>query len=231
MRRAPSKKSIERRKNPRKSAARGSKSASPSASPSVSLQNSLPHASTEKVQSTEELCQNCAKDLKGSLRALFVEEEIGRIFCTESCIASYFTPEIERLEKGFFKRLSPSDLSSDEREQFAHLRWITLQEPDEVWREKTIAGDYRYTLISEFEPSQKKVWCICICLFLRGEPSFLYLAFTTLNAAMSNYYRKGEQLIGMFSRKRRLKRRQFKRKPKPRAKNPLHLTTNRQLIV
>jgi len=31
-------------------------------------------------------------------------------------------------------------------------------------------------------------------LFLRGEPSFLYLAFTTLNAAMSNYYRKGEPI-------------------------------------
>ena len=123
-----------------------------------------------------------------------MEEEIGRIFCSEACIASFFTPEIERLEKDYFKRLSPGDLNGDEREALAHLRWITLQEPDEVWREKTLSGDYRYTLISEFQPGAKKVWSICICLFLRGEPSFLYLAFTTKNASMTGLYRKGERV-------------------------------------
>jgi hypothetical protein len=140
-------------------------------------------------------CYHCAKNLSGeNERALFVEEEVGRIFCSESCIAAYFTPEIERLEKEFFRRLTPSDLTSEERENLAHLRWITLQEPDEVWREKTLTGDYRYTLISEFKPGAKKIWSICICLFLRGEPSFLYLAFPTKNAAMANQYRRGEQV-------------------------------------
>jgi hypothetical protein len=140
-------------------------------------------------------CHHCAKNLSGEdERALFVEEEVGRIFCSESCIAAFFTPEIERLEKEFFRRLTPSDLSSEERESLAHLRWITLQEPDEVWREKTLSGDYRYTLISEFKPGSKKIWSICICLFLRGEPSFLYLAFPTKNSAMANYYRRGERV-------------------------------------
>jgi hypothetical protein len=123
-----------------------------------------------------------------------VEEEIGRIFCSEACIAAYFTPEIERLEKEYFRRLAATDLSAEERESLAHLRWITLQEPDEIWREKTLTGDYRYTLISEFKPGSKKVWSICLCLFLRGEPSFLYLALSTRNAAMVNGYRRGERV-------------------------------------
>lgn len=141
-----------------------------------------------------EACRNCAKSLLSDDRALFVEEEVGRIFCSEGCIAGFFNPEIERLEKEYFRRLSPSDLTPEERENLAHLRWITLQEPDEVWREKTLSGDYRYTLISEFKPSAKPVWSICICLFLQGEPSFLYLAFTTQNAAMMAAYRRGERV-------------------------------------
>lgn len=152
-------------------------------------------AHSQQADINPDACYHCAKSLMGNNeRALFVEEEVGRVFCSESCIAGFFTPEIERLEKEFFRRLTPSDLASDERESLAHLRWITLQEPDEVWREKTLTGDYRYTLISEFKPGAKKIWSICICLFLRGEPSFLYLAFPTKNSAMANQYRRGEQV-------------------------------------
>ena len=136
----------------------------------------------------------CSKTLNTNDRALFVEEEVGRIFCSEACISNHFASEIERLEKEYFRRLVSSDLSGEEREKLSHLRWITLQEPDEMWREKTLSGDYRFTLISEFQPSSKKIWCICLCLFLRGEPSFLYLAFATRNAAMVGQYRRGERV-------------------------------------
>ena len=143
---------------------------------------------------TREVCRTCSKDLSGSERALFVEEEVGRLFCTEACIAKFFLPEIEKLEKSYFKNLSPRDLSGEEREGFAHLRWVTLEEPDEVWCVKTKSGDIRYTFISEFKPKRKKVWCVCICLILRGEPSFLYLAFPTSSGVMVNQYRKGERV-------------------------------------
>lgn len=162
---------------------------------SKSLAKSLTKPLKGAVDVAQDVCFQCSQALSGDdQRALFVEEEVGRIFCSEACIAAYFTPEIERLEKEFFKRLTPSDLTADERESLAHLRWITLQEPDEAWREKTLTGDYRYTLISEFKPGAKKIWSICICLLLRGEPSFLYLAFSTKNLAMVNYYRRGERV-------------------------------------
>ena len=166
---------MERRRHPRSSSKKGP-------------------AGLRPVGKPEESCTTCSKDLKGEERALYVEEEIGRIFCSEDCIASHFSPEIERLEKEFFKHLSDKDLSAADREKFAHLRWITLEEADEVWRQKTLTGDYRYTLISEFSPGSKPIWCVCICLFLRGEPSFLYLAFPTKNAAMVNHYRRGERV-------------------------------------
>ena len=86
-------------------------------------------------------CCYCLKKLITSDRALFVEEENGRIFCSESCITRFFSKDIDKLEKEYFKRLSPYDLSAKEKENFSDLRWITLQAPNEVWREKTVPGD------------------------------------------------------------------------------------------
>lgn len=125
---------------------------------------------------------------------LFVEEEVGRVFCSENCISDFFTPEVERIEKEYLRRVSHDDLSTQEKDKLSNLRWVTLQEPDEVWREKTLSGDYRYTFISEFKPQQKRVWSLCVCLCLKGEPSFLYLSFMTRNAALASYYRKGERV-------------------------------------
>ena len=175
MKKASTKKTQERRKSPRGSRAQKA-------------------AKTAVAKQHEESCAQCSADLKDSERALLVEEENGRLFCTEECISTFFSPEVERLEKQYFKLLSPGDLAPEEREKYSHLRWVTLEEPDEVWREKTLTGDHRYTLISEFKLGAKSIWCVCVCLFLRGEPSFLYLAFPTKNAAMVNQYRRGERM-------------------------------------
>lgn len=164
------------------------------------LKNKRPGSQRKKAtrrKATEpnaESCIHCERVLAANDRALFVEEEVGRIFCSETCIADYFAPEIEKLEKEYFRLTAPEDLNAKEREDLAHLRWVTLQEPDEVWRQKTLKGDVRYTLIAEFEPGNKRIWCVCICLLLRGEPSFLFLAFPTRNEAMVDHYRRGERV-------------------------------------
>ncbi len=139
-------------------------------------------------------CIQCSQGLKTQDRALFVEEEICRTFCSEACIAEFFAPDIRRLEREYHKFLPVNDLTGDEREKHAHLRWITLENADEGWREKTLTGDYRYTLISEYQPENKKIWMVCICLFLRGEPSFLFIAFPTGSEQLVNHYRKGERV-------------------------------------
>lgn len=148
----------------------------------------------EKLKKHEDICAYCDRKLNQAESALFVEEEVGRTFCAESCINAFFGTEIERLEREYLNALSPDDLSSEEREKAAHLRWNTLQEPQEIWRERTLSGDYRYTLISEFKTKAKTLWCVCICLFLRGEPSFLYLAFVTRKKDLTDRYRRGERM-------------------------------------
>lgn len=167
----------ERRKHPRRQSARSGTRKKP-----------------VTVESATETCHTCGHELENADRALLVEEEIGRVFCSEDCIAAAFADDIERLEKEYFKHLSPTDMSPDEKEKLTHLRWITLEEPDELWREKTLSGDYRYTLVGEFEPGGFPVWSVCICLFLRGEPSFLYLAFTTKDPELVDHYRRGERI-------------------------------------
>ena len=144
----------------------------------------------------ENSCASCSADLRKGERALFVEEEVGRVFCTEECIATYFSSEIDALEKDWQRhRQRAKDLTDEERDSFAHLRWVTLEQPDEIWRERTATGDWRYTLISEFQPGDRKVWCVAICLFLRGEPSFLFLAVPTKDPVLVGHYRKGERVV------------------------------------
>jgi hypothetical protein len=139
-------------------------------------------------------CTECDKKIAAKEQALFVEEEVGRFFCSESCIVANFTPDIQKLEREYGKHVSANDLTSEERERFAHLRWMALEQPDEVWVEKVASGDSRYTLISEFKPEKKAVYSVAICLMLRGEPSFLYLAFVSSDRYLVDAFRKGEKL-------------------------------------
>ncbi len=153
-----------------------------------------PQEPRREAEAEQDTCSHCGRNLAAGDRALFVEEEIGRTFCTEECIGEFFAPDVERLDAEYHRLLSVSDLSAQEREELAHLRWPTLREPDEVWREKTLTGDQRYALIAEFEPAGKPVWCVCLSLFLRGEPSFLFLSIITRNAALVDRYRRGERM-------------------------------------
>jgi hypothetical protein len=139
-------------------------------------------------------CVECKKTINAKDQALFVEEEVGRYFCTEACIVASFTPDIEKLEREYGRHVAPNDLSSEEREKYAHLRWMTLEDPSEVWMEKTPKGDHRHVLISEFKPDSKKVYAVAVCLMLRNEPSFLYLAFVTSDKYLVDVFRKGEKV-------------------------------------
>jgi len=152
-----------------------------------------PKNSASKSKSTIH-CRECNKKIAAREQALFVEEEVGRFFCSEGCIVAHFTPEIEKLEREYGRHVSAQDLTGEERERFAHLRWMALEQPDEVWLEKVSSGDSRYTLIAEFKPEKKSIYAVAICLMLRGEPSFLYLAFVTNDRYLVDAFRKGEKL-------------------------------------
>src|ERR1035437_8214034 len=103
-------------------------------------------------------CCEWNKLIPAKEQALFVEEEVGRYFCQESCIVSHFTGEIEKMEREYGRHVSPTDLTSEERERYSHLRCTTLEDPGEIWKEKVPSGDSRYTVISQFTPDKKPVW-------------------------------------------------------------------------
>ena len=138
-------------------------------------------------------CCECGSVIKAREQALFVEEDVGRYFCEEACIIAHFTDDIEKMEREYGRNVSANDLTSEEREKYAHFRWATLEEPAEVWMEKSSSGDHRYTLISQFTPENKTVWGVAVCLMLRGEPSFLFIAFVTGDKRLVDAFRKGER--------------------------------------
>jgi hypothetical protein len=197
--------SVERRRHPRgkpKSQSGTKKLEASHAAPKADLKKSSTKTRAGKksgpalgTEIIHQACAHCEMKLNGSERALLVEEKIGRLFCSEECISSHFLPEIQKLERQYFRLVSNNDLQPEEREQLASLRWNTLESPDEVWVEKSPSGDERYILIGEYHPdgvtSKHQVWCVCVTLCLRGEPSFLYLAFVTKDPALVDAYRRG----------------------------------------
>ncbi len=181
MKRAPhGKKSTEKRTEKRKKPAERS------------LESSA--ISSEILRKNSDFCRSCTKSLIKNQKTLYVEEEQGRVFCSEACIIEFFSPEIKILEDEYLRWLDPEDLSVDDRERFAYLRWNTLQCPEEVWRETTARGDYQYSLISEFHIGSERIWSVAICLFLRGEPSFLLISFPTRDYTLVERYRRGTVL-------------------------------------
>ena len=196
MKKGTKKGALERRKHPRRAKKPVGKSAAPGRQSVHETPSKRPPnlSDVSALNISQEHCTACGKGLKGEDRALFVEEEVGRVFCSEECITNHFQSDIDVIEKEYFKFRPKEDLTPDEREQYAHLRWITIQEPDEVWQQRLPSGDKRHTLISQFKPGAKPIWCVCICLFLRGEPSFLYMAFPTRSKALVERFRKGESV-------------------------------------
>ncbi len=154
--------------------------------------SSKPRGSAKK--SAKLHCEECKKVIPQRKQALFVEEEVGRFFCDEGCIVSHFTSDIEKLEREYGKHVTPQDLSAEERERYAHFRWMALENPDEIWMETLPKGDRRFTLIAEYMPETKKVWAVAVCLMLRGEPSFLYLAFVSSDRNLVEVFRRGDQM-------------------------------------
>ena len=147
----------------------------------------------------QERCIQCQKPLS-SQSALFVEVEVGRAFCSERCIMEHFSTEVDRLESEYLRRVMPDDLNAEEREDLSHLRWMVMENPHEVWREKTLDGDFRHTLISQFDYNGQVIWCVCLTLFLDTGPSFIFLSFVSRQSELVEQYRRGE-LVGELAAK------------------------------
>jgi hypothetical protein len=154
-------------------------------------------------------CAECSKQLNNSNNFLFVEKEIGRVFCSESCILNYFQPYVSAMEDNLLSlRNDAQDVPLSLFEKFLVLRKQTYENPDEIWvyedRENTLGvlgtnGDKIYHYISEhFIEGQKIYYCV-VCLCLDGSPSFVFLSFPTIDLDLLDAYRKG-QLIYDSSR-------------------------------
>lgn len=152
------------------------------------------HPTNQALANSPDRCAFCEKALKGGPSAYVVEEEIGRAFCSDQCIIDYFNNDVEQLEQEYFNVRPEDDFALDEQKRFGKWKWETLRGADEVWRVALPSGDYRYHLISEGEFEGEDVWCICMALFLGGEPSFVYLSFVTRSEKVRDHYRQGEQI-------------------------------------
>lgn len=141
----------------------------------------------------EDQCAQCHSKLVSPEATLFVENEVGRNFCSETCILDFFHPEVEAAERRHHAWRKPTDFSESQTMAWEHLKLDLLRQPNEVWRYLNEKLEPRYFLIRAVQtPEGRAAWAVGNCLLLNGEPSFLFYWFVTKDSSLVDKYRMGE---------------------------------------
>lgn len=138
-----------------------------------------------------EYCASCKLSLASNPKILFVEKEIGRCFCSETCIIDYFQPTVDFFEEMLVRLRTDDDVSILQFDHYVKYRLTTLKKPDEVWVKRSETGDAFYTFISKHTEAEKTFYYVVLALCLDGEPSFVFLSFPTRDPELIQAFREG----------------------------------------
>lgn len=144
------------------------------------------------------LCSHCKKVFHTHEDLLFVEDNVPRGFCTESCIEQYFRPQVklyEAIESELREKLSIKDESTLKNLGSPHYLEKLLKNPKEVWAIENDFNEKIYSLISSFkDKAGKSFYMAGLCLFYQEKPSFIFLVTATSYMPFLNEFRIGEKV-------------------------------------
>jgi hypothetical protein len=146
-------------------------------------------------------CSECKKIVSKVEELLFVEDGIGRGFCSESCIEKYFGPLIDYYEE-FEKTVRKSTGIIDEPclKYVGHPSFMetTLTRPAQIWRIENELKEEVYCFIGEYKERetqyQKKFYLIIVCTLFDQRPAFIFSVTATKDPTLLKVYQSGEKI-------------------------------------
>jgi len=144
------------------------------------------------------LCSSCKRVFHTHEDLLFVEDNVARGFCTETCIEQFFRPQVklyEAIEVELREKLSIKDeITLKFLESPQYLEKL-LKGPKEIWAIENDFNEKIYSLIAPFkDKSGKTFYLACLCLFYQGKPSFIFLVTATSYLPFLEEFRIGERV-------------------------------------
>jgi hypothetical protein len=141
-----------------------------------------------------DFCAGCKNSLAEVEKVFFVEKEVGRCFCSETCIVDYFRPKVEELAEELQKLRQGFDFQAVDHTRFRHYQPLTLEDPDEIWvleKKSQEVNDKYFCFISRFQKGESSFHYIVVTLAIEGVPSFILQSFPTKDEDLVDYFRQG----------------------------------------
>jgi len=139
--------------------------------------------------------------IKKSQELIVIDEEQGLIFESEKDLYGYFEKSILELEKEYGEARTAEDFSDQEQIKLESFLEMTLDDPDEVWRDEARFEDFvLHTFTRHFEENEESFIYIALAYVSAEEqvPTFVLTHFPTKNSELLKKY---QQVDMVYSRK------------------------------
>jgi hypothetical protein len=133
---------------------------------------------------------------------IVIDEKKGLVFDSEDELYRHFVKEITALEEEFFKLRPKNDLSEADFEKYEENLSVLLEDPDEIWEDKetiknvTLNGFFRK--FAGEQDSEQSLYHVAIVYIADNIPTFVYLHFPTISAALVSQYKRGKKVFDRF---------------------------------
>lgn len=146
-------------------------------------------------------CSQCKKITSKIEELLFVEDGVGRGFCSEPCIEKYFAPVIdyyESFEKDLRKKHGVRDEPCLKYVGHPSFMEMTLTKPKQIWKIENDLKEETYCFIGNFKERetqfQKNFYLIILCTVFENRPAFIFSVTATKDTELLKAYQVGVQI-------------------------------------
>lgn len=126
---------------------------------------------------------------------IVIDKEAGLVFKSKKELYDFFQDKIEVLENDFMSNRKDDDFSDEEIYSLENYLELTLDEPDEVWRDnKTFEGQPTvFYYLRKFEEDSPRTYYIAACYIDADEsPTFIFTHFATQDPDLVQHFRRGD---------------------------------------
>ena len=126
---------------------------------------------------------------------IVIDQKANLVFSSEEDLYNHFKDHIEELESLFFKWRRESDVPEEEFVNFEDRLELTLEAPDEIWRDNDQLIDVSITVylkVFEIPDSEDSEYYVVLTYLTDDMPSFIYLHFPSNDLELVDRFRDGE---------------------------------------
>jgi hypothetical protein len=137
-------------------------------------------------------CHECKTPVGNSDSLFFIDDQLTKSYCSEECIEDYHLPLVKHFEKEMksLKEFHQETAAGSVAIEPQLVNEILLS-PDEIYRFSNELGESYHHFIKKI----KQEWVVIIASVFKGEPSFIFGAWSSSSVSLINEFRQGSSIV------------------------------------